>query len=180
MAYVGVDFSLSALRHSHRKMIKGDFVCADAHYLPFKKGAADIILCSEVLEHIPGGSSQVLQEINDALKHNGKLLLTVPNRNHINIMYSLLRFNTGIGGQEYDDPPKPKELIKSLNSLGLQVEKHRSFCPYVLIGIIAGGIKTKMTPLVTALERNFRVFFRYFPLFPTQLYLFIQCRKVKR
>lgn len=48
-----------------------------AQNLPLKSNVADIILLSEVLEHIYE-TEEVFKEINRALKHNGHLILTTP------------------------------------------------------------------------------------------------------
>ena len=47
------------------------------HALPFKDGAFDIVLCTEVLEHVPDPAA-VLHEIRRVLSRNGHLILTTP------------------------------------------------------------------------------------------------------
>lgn len=57
---IGVDFSLSYLKRAKRprvlysrsKDMEVDFVLADAENLPFRDCSFDIVLCSEVLEHL--------------------------------------------------------------------------------------------------------------------------------
>lgn len=69
---VGVDRSVSAL--THVSVLKCQ---ADICYLPFPSDSFDIVLCSEVIEHIPNHNyHQALQEIvRVASKH---ILITVP------------------------------------------------------------------------------------------------------
>jgi SAM-dependent methyltransferase len=45
--------------------------------LPFRDGAFDIVLCTEVLEHVPD-PGKVLREIFRVLKHDGSLIMTTP------------------------------------------------------------------------------------------------------
>jgi SAM-dependent methyltransferase len=50
-------------------------IVADAHALPFPDGAFDVILCSEVLEHLHT-PAQALSEMRRVLKRGGTLILT--------------------------------------------------------------------------------------------------------
>jgi len=50
---------------------------ADALHLPFADESFDVIVCSEVLEHIPD-YAQALREITRILKPGGKLAISVP------------------------------------------------------------------------------------------------------
>lgn len=57
---IGIDFSLSYLKRAKRsrilysrsKDVEVDFVLADAENLPFRDYSFDLVLCSEVLEHL--------------------------------------------------------------------------------------------------------------------------------
>ncbi len=49
---VGVDIAVSALRKAKSKICRGNFIQADAHYLPLRQRAFSIVICSEVLEHV--------------------------------------------------------------------------------------------------------------------------------
>ena len=52
-------------------------VCANAEALPFRDGAFDTVLCTELLEHVPE-PSRVLAEVSRVLQAGGHLLLTSP------------------------------------------------------------------------------------------------------
>ena len=54
-----------------------DFVIADAQHLPFRDGAFDRVLCTEVLEHIPD-DRQGLRELVRVLKPGGPIAVSVP------------------------------------------------------------------------------------------------------
>ncbi|WGI17639.1 class I SAM-dependent methyltransferase [Methanonatronarchaeum sp. AMET-Sl] len=47
--------------------------------IPFEDNQFDIVIFTEVLEHIFAPPSKVLNEINRILKNNGKLIISVPN-----------------------------------------------------------------------------------------------------
>lgn len=47
--------------------------------LPFEDGSVDVVLFTEVLEHIPVGPGRLFQEICRVLRPRGRLLLSVPN-----------------------------------------------------------------------------------------------------
>ncbi len=54
-----------------------DIFIADGLKLPFLDNSFDIVICSEVLEHIPNYKS-MLQEINRVIKSEGVLAISVP------------------------------------------------------------------------------------------------------
>jgi 2-polyprenyl-3-methyl-5-hydroxy-6-metoxy-1,4-benzoquinol methylase len=53
------------------------FVMASVLFLPFKNGVFDVIICTEVLEHLEE-DKKALIEMNRILKKRGSLLLTTP------------------------------------------------------------------------------------------------------
>ncbi|MBI5327785.1 MAG: class I SAM-dependent methyltransferase [Deltaproteobacteria bacterium] len=55
----------------------GVHVITDAHYLPFKSGSFQQIICSEVLEHL-SNPKQAVKEMARVLGDNGRLVLTMP------------------------------------------------------------------------------------------------------
>ncbi|WP_292521935.1 class I SAM-dependent methyltransferase [Methanoculleus sp.] len=75
---ISLDFSRTFLERIQSKTEKTLCICGDAHFLPIADRSIDVIVCSEVLEHvcIP---TQLLLEIRRALKPNGVCILSVPN-----------------------------------------------------------------------------------------------------
>ncbi len=61
--------------------VEPDYLC-DARNMPFDNEYADIIICSEMLEHVDG-VDDVLMEIHRVLKPNGKAYICVPFSMHI-------------------------------------------------------------------------------------------------
>jgi len=56
-----------------------DFLCSNALFLPFKERCFDIVICSQILEHVQT-PEEILNEIRRVLKSDGKLFVSVPNR----------------------------------------------------------------------------------------------------
>ncbi|SEH30184.1 class I SAM-dependent methyltransferase [Magnetospirillum fulvum] len=73
---IGLDFSADALaycrQNGHDWLIQGDTL-----NMPFSDGTLDLVLCTDVLEHIDDDDGAVA-EIVRVLKPGGKVLLTVP------------------------------------------------------------------------------------------------------
>ena len=55
----------------------GADIVGDICHLPFADGVADVVLCTEVVEHVPDPVA-ALAELNRVLKCSGYLILTVP------------------------------------------------------------------------------------------------------
>jgi len=81
---IGVDISKKAI-HEAKNLTKKinvqnqvDFIIADAQSLPFKDQAREIVVCSEVLEHV-SNYEKAFCELNRVTEISGYLCLTVPN-----------------------------------------------------------------------------------------------------
>jgi SAM-dependent methyltransferase len=77
---VGIDISAHALGLA-RSLTRGQrirFVLANASSLPFASEAFDVVVCSEILEHIPD-LERALSEIARVLVPGGRVYATMPN-----------------------------------------------------------------------------------------------------
>lgn len=74
----GCDISLKLILSIPGSKSDGNFLVCRAEKLPFKDKSFDLVLCSEVLEHIRDINS-IISEINRILQENGYLIVTVPN-----------------------------------------------------------------------------------------------------
>jgi 2-polyprenyl-3-methyl-5-hydroxy-6-metoxy-1,4-benzoquinol methylase len=75
---VGIDWSIRALRHAQQQgllLIRG---AVDAPGLPLATGSVDVVILSEVIEHIVDTDSAI-DEIHRVLRPGGRLLLSTPN-----------------------------------------------------------------------------------------------------
>ena len=75
---IGIEYDLHALKAIRDRGLD-NIVCGDVIKLPFKEESFDVVLCSEVLEHLPDGvDEKALNEIVRIIKPGGRLLITVP------------------------------------------------------------------------------------------------------
>jgi SAM-dependent methyltransferase len=70
----GIDISFNALKENP---FKGRIAVADAQDMPLKDRSVDIVICSDVLEHL-NDMKRALREIYRVLKPDGKLLIFFP------------------------------------------------------------------------------------------------------
>jgi len=74
----GIDISEKSVRNLQSK-VTGYFKKGNILEIPYKKEYFDIVLCLDILEHIsPKDTFKALNEIRRVLKHNGKLILSIP------------------------------------------------------------------------------------------------------
>ncbi len=70
----GIDIYDEAINHGRKLYPKIDFRIADAHKMPFKKNSFDLIICTEVLEHLDNPRA-VLLEMKRVLKKKGEAII---------------------------------------------------------------------------------------------------------
>jgi ubiquinone/menaquinone biosynthesis C-methylase UbiE len=77
--FIVLDISMAALLEAKTTLqyFTCGFIQAGAQKLPLKSKTFDIVICSEVLEHLPDDSI-ALKEITRVLKDNGIIIITVP------------------------------------------------------------------------------------------------------
>jgi len=75
---VGGDISRDAVAYAKKAFVAGnlDFILLDAHYLPFRKGAFDVVVSFETIEHLEK-PEHFLDEVRRTLK--GCLIISTPN-----------------------------------------------------------------------------------------------------
>ena len=78
---VGVDLDVMALRRGRLADASPRVAAADVAALPFRDGAFDCVVFSEVLEHVPAADeARSVAEIHRILQSGGTLILTTPHR----------------------------------------------------------------------------------------------------
>ena len=86
----GIDYNLVRTGRAQEKFQEANIICGDLLHIPFKSDAFDIVLCSQVIEHIPQDDF-LLGQLAKILKPEGLLILGTPNegclmarlRNHV-------------------------------------------------------------------------------------------------
>jgi len=92
----GIDIGDRLVDVCRKRYPKGKFSVASAVKLPFKDNSFDIVLCTEVIEHV-NNQKKVISEIFRVLKKNGYLILTTPNK----VFKPLYSFLCDIGVRPY-------------------------------------------------------------------------------
>ncbi len=75
----GVDIGDRLIKKSKKRVPKGKFQVATASDLPFDNNSFDIVICTEVLEHIDN-QDKAINELIRVLAKKGKLVITTPNK----------------------------------------------------------------------------------------------------
>jgi len=74
-----VDVGENLVDITKRRVKKGEFIVCSASQLPFKNNSFDIVLCTEVIEHVEN-QVKAFDEMFRVLKKGGYLVLTTPNK----------------------------------------------------------------------------------------------------
>lgn len=86
----GVDISQNSCVEAERILgVNATIVNADARQIPLQSSSFDIIICSEVLEHIPHAEKAV-SEIMRIAKPGAKIIVSIPNEKVITIGRALM------------------------------------------------------------------------------------------
>jgi SAM-dependent methyltransferase len=106
----GVDISRKQLKRSEKYLTEGKVVDVDRTKLPYKDKYFDLVLLSEVLEHV-FFPDRVLEEVVRVLKPGGYFILTFPNSAALQLRMSLLFF----GYSPLLNYPQNEEHIRFFN-----------------------------------------------------------------
>lgn len=134
--FVGIDPSVDQVKwlENRRREEKSKnilTVVGDGRALPFREHAFNIIVCSEVLEHIPA-KREAIDEMAYCLKTGGLLLLSTPSKKAVDLWNRILMplawimkiiLRRKVDSAPYDRPIDRKELIKYLTDTGFAFEK---------------------------------------------------------
>jgi 2-polyprenyl-6-hydroxyphenyl methylase/3-demethylubiquinone-9 3-methyltransferase len=122
----GVDINHSLLevgvKLGEANGIKVNFLRANAKRLPFTDKTFDVVICSELIEHVIDWQN-VLKEITRVIKKGGRAVISTPNieglarLKELLIKYHLLY----IGG--YERFISPEEIRRELKGIGFEIER---------------------------------------------------------
>lgn len=103
------------LRHSNRVIFKK----ASALKMPFEDNSFEVVISSEVIEHLPKGSENIFfKEIYRVLKNNGVCFISTPNKNIASMIFDPAWY---FGHRHY----RAKQLIEIASKNGLTLNKYK-------------------------------------------------------
>jgi len=123
----GVDIGAKLVKKVRKKIPKGRFLVASASDLPFSDNNFDVVLCTEVIEHVED-QDMVVGELVRVLRKGGILVVTTPNRIFKPFFYllSLLRIRPYHGNENWILPWKLREMLLQ-RDLIVEREKYFNF-----------------------------------------------------
>lgn len=126
---VGVDIYKNAIKYAEKRYKNIEFICADAHKLPFALDRFDVILLSDVLDHVVN-PKKVLLEAKRCLKKDGRLLLELDSGSQIYKVVWFLWTNYGPGKvwrKAHITSFSNKKLESLISSVGFKIDKKKYF-----------------------------------------------------
>lgn len=121
----GLDVSPASL-HAAQRRLAAEFVCGDARRAPFADGSADIVLLSDVLEHVER-PAEALAEAARILRRGGACFVSTLNRTFRARFFGVwLAEGLGLvprGTHDADMFVKPSELVRWAGEHDLAVER---------------------------------------------------------
>lgn len=85
----GIEISTKRIERAKSISSNQNFIRGDVKKLPFQPGKFDIIICSEVLEHVDN-YKDAIQEFKRCLRPSGKLILSFPNEKMVRLARALI------------------------------------------------------------------------------------------
>lgn len=124
----GVDIYSDAIKYGKKKYPTLSFSVADAHKLPYKAATFDLVVCTEVLEHVEDPLHVVL-EIKRVLRKNGQAIIELDSGS---VLFSIVWFLWGLSrGNVWHHAHLHSFTVKKLEKLliksGFAIENKRQF-----------------------------------------------------
>jgi SAM-dependent methyltransferase len=115
----GSDITVTALAEMSRRTANFTVVGADAESLPFRDGTFDVVISSDVIEHLTRPINH-LRDVHRVLKPGGRYLLKTPNRRPAELYYRI----RGLYDYHIWHPSMfaPGELCRTIDEVGFDIE----------------------------------------------------------
>lgn len=126
-AVYGVDISSKSIEQARDRLDEAYVSLAEK--LPFRNEIFDVIVCTEVIEHLLA-PSEALSEFNRVLRSGGYLIISTPNPWYwqiiINRIMTRLRGQKAGSGQIVENYLPPPRLRRMLKKRGFEIEEFRT------------------------------------------------------
>lgn len=124
----GVDVYKRAIEYGKKTYPQISFSHADAHRLPFEKNYFDVVICTEVLEHVVD-PQKIMKEIKRVVKPSGIVIISMDSGN---LLFGLVwtiwkKFNGKIWQEAHLHKFTPKRLDELFEKTGFKIEKRKFF-----------------------------------------------------
>ncbi len=129
----GIDISKKAILIAKKQLTEAKVVDLNEERLPFRNKYFDLVISTEVIEHL-FDPSNFLKEINRVLKKNGELIITTPNilywGNRLNFLVGkFLYTKEGVFDESHVHFFTYQTLINELNKSGFRVTDSKHVYP---------------------------------------------------
>lgn len=135
----GIDISPKSIEEARKYNRCDKCYVGIAEELPFEDGMFNVVVCTEVLEHLLD-PSKALSEMNRVLIMGGNLIISTPNPWYYQLFIRIAKnkIRRRKWGQIIENPISPLKLKKSLRKSGFKVEDFKTvyFKPDYIYGII--------------------------------------------
>jgi len=75
--YIGIDIDINTLKQVSRDLPEASLIYGSGSYAPFKNGIFDVVICTEVLEHLKN-PEKMISEISRVLTRGGTAVISIP------------------------------------------------------------------------------------------------------
>lgn len=125
---IGVDKYKDAVTFGNKKYKSLKLIYADAHNLPFKAETFDLVICTEVLEHVKDPDI-VLKEIKRVLSRGGVAIIEMDSGNILfrTAWYWWTNLRRGVWRDSHIHLFNAQKLEKVIKKSGLKIKKKKNF-----------------------------------------------------
>jgi ubiquinone/menaquinone biosynthesis C-methylase UbiE len=110
--YVGIDINVATLKEASGNLPEANLIRASGSHAPFKDGIFDLVICTEVLEHLKSPEKMVA-EINRVLTAAGTAVISIPSLSLPQTIILWIAYNTGkIAEKPYQSPDHVREYAR--------------------------------------------------------------------
>lgn len=125
---VGVDVYKKAIDYGKKRYKELELIQADGHNLPFKNNSFDLVICTEVLEHVVD-PEKVLAEVKRVLSNDGIAIVEMDSGNFLfkAVWYLWTNVRNGVWHHSHIYPFDAKKLEKMIIKSGFTIARKKSF-----------------------------------------------------
>lgn len=110
--YIGVDIDINVLKKVTQNLSNASLVCASGSRAPFRDESFDLIICTEVLEHLKN-PEEMVSEIGRVLTKGGKAIISIPSLSLLQTIILWFAYKTRrISEKPYQSPNHVREYAK--------------------------------------------------------------------